>query len=110
MGSLERTQAAKARFIMIIASLRKAIAQFALAHLLEGWTAPETDLLCEAGLLPQDTPAKDRVVSRYCLPSSLSSYEVAERALWHAAQSLREDRDEQMTEMERERLPVGARG
>jgi hypothetical protein len=73
---------------MIIAALRKAIAQLALGNLMQGWAAPETDLLCEAGLLPANSSATDRAVNSYCLPPSLSSYEVAERALWHAAQSL----------------------
>ena len=79
---------------MIIASLREAIAQLALGNLMQGWAAPETDLLCEAGLLPANASSRDRAVSCYCLPPSLSSYEVSERALWHAAQSLGEDSEE----------------
>src|SRR3954452_1708944 len=75
---------------MIIAALRKAIAQFALANLMEGWAAPEADLLREAGL-SEDSNASDRTVKSYCLPPSLSSYEVAERALWHAAKFLGEE-------------------
>ena len=79
---------------MIIAALCKAIAQLALGNLMQGWAAPETDLLSEAGLLAANSSAKDRAVNSYCLPPSLSSHEVAERALWHAAKSLGEDREE----------------
>jgi hypothetical protein len=78
---------------MIISALRKAIAQLALGNLMQGWAAPETDLLCEAGLLPPDSHAAARTVNAYCLPPSLSSYEVSELALRHAAKSLGEDVD-----------------
>ena len=94
---------------MSIASLRKAIAQFALAHLLEGWAAPETDLLREAGLLPDDPPPNDRDWRSYCLPLSLSSYEVAQRALCHAAPLLPEEWEEQEQEIGAEWIVAQAR-
>src|SRR5262245_34490376 len=78
---------------MIIAALRKAIAQLALGNLMEGWAAPETDLLREADLLPSASSARDRAANRYCLPPPRSSYEIAERALSHAAKFLGEDRE-----------------
>lgn len=89
---------------MIIAALRRAIAQLALGNLMQGWSAPETDLLCEAGLLPPDPRSKNSVVNSYCLPPSLSSYEVAERALRHAAKSLGDDSEELEREAARVRL------
>jgi hypothetical protein len=95
---------------MIIAALRKAIAQLALGNLMQGWAAPETDLLCEAGLLPPDSRAKDRAVNSYCLPPSLSSHEIAERALWYAAKSLGEDRKGLERESARVRLVPTADG
>ena len=92
---------------MIIAALRKAIAQLALGNLMQGWAAPETDLLCEAGLLPPDSRAKARAVNSYCLPPSLSSYEIAERALWHAPKSLGEDGSSRIVERESMRVRLG---
>jgi hypothetical protein len=57
---------------------------------MRGWAAPETDLLSETGL-SEDSNASDRAVKSYCLPPSLSSYEVAERALRHAVKFLGEE-------------------
>jgi hypothetical protein len=95
---------------MIFASLRKAIAQLALGNLMEGWAAPEADLLCEAGLLPPDARPNDRAVARYCLPPSLPYYEIAERALRHAAKSLGEVKEGQIAEVETEKIAVSLRG